>query len=217
MNNIDTRVISKAENHIKGLLSGECTGHDWFHTQRVLKLARKIAIKENEVNHLVLELAAILHDIDDWKFNKGNVEVGANKAKSFLETLNLDDNTIAKVVDIIENSSFKGANVSEKKLSIEGQILQDADRLDAMGAIGIARAFAYGGYRGQEIYNPEIKPKMHNTFEEYKNSKTTTINHFYEKLLLLEDKMNTKTGKKLARKRQKFMKIFLKQFYKDQM
>ena len=189
-------------------------GHDWFHIERVYKNAVLIANGEN-CDILIVHLGALLHDIADSKFHNGDETVGPKKARLFLESKTVSENTITHVVNIIENISFKGGHETKKFSSLELDIVQDADRLDAIGAIGVARTFNYGGFKNRVIYNPEIKPKLNMSKEEYKNSDATTINHFYEKLLLLKDKMNTKTGKEIANQRHDFMELFLSQFYAE--
>ncbi len=189
-------------------------GHDWFHIERVYKNALLIANGE-KCDSLIVQLSALLHDIADSKFHDGDETVGPKKARLFLESKNVPENTITHVVNIIENISFKGGHEAKKFSSLELDIVQDADRLDAIGAIGIARTFNYGGFKNRSIYNPEIKPNLNMSKEEYKNSDDPTINHFYEKLLLLKDKMNTKTGKEIAAQRHDFMKLFLNQFYAE--
>lgn len=188
------------------------SSHDWWHVYRVWKTAIKIAKKER-ADLFVVQLAALLHDIADWKFHGGNEEVGPQMAREWLKKLGVNENTIDHVCQIIKDMPFKGAGVATPMRTLEGMVVQDADRLDALGAIGIARTFAYGGHKGREIYNPEIKPKTHKSFEQYKSSKGSTINHFYEKLLLLKDRMNTRTAKKIAEKRHKFMEQFLGEFF----
>ena len=189
-------------------------GHDWFHIERVYKNAELIANGEN-CDILIVQLGALLHDIADSKFHDGDETVGPKKARFFLESKNVSENTITHVVNIIENISFKGGHETRKFSSLELDIVQDADRLDAIGAIGITRTFNYGGFKNRAIYNPEIKPNLNMSKEEYKNSDAPTINHFYEKLLLLKDKMNTKTGKEIAAQRHDFMELFLNQFYAE--
>jgi uncharacterized protein len=189
-------------------------GHDWFHIERVYKNAVLIANGEN-CDILIVHLGALLHDIADSKFHNGDETVGPKKARLFLESKNVPENTITHVVNIIENISFKGGHETKKFSSLELDIVQDADRLDAIGAIGVARTFNYGGFKNRAIYNPEIKPNLNMSKEEYKNSDAPTINHFYEKLLLLKDKMNTKTGKEIAAQRHDFMELFLTQFYAE--
>lgn len=189
-------------------------GHDWFHIERVYKNAQLIAFEE-DCDKLVVYLAALLHDIADSKFHNGDETIGPKIAREFLNTQNINTESIDYVVSIIENISFKGGNIEKNFHSKELDIVQDADRLDAIGAIGIARTFNYGGYKNRAIYNPEIEPKLNMSKEEYKNSEAPTINHFYEKLLLLKDKMNTKTGVKIAAQRHLFMEQFLEQFYEE--
>jgi uncharacterized protein len=207
-------IISKTENYAREILSGETTGHDWWHTCRVWRTAVSIGEKEG-ADLFVVQLAALLHDIADWKFHNGDESAGARQAAAWLDKLGLDEETISHVSDIIRNISFKGAGVNSSMRTLEGRVVQDADRLDALGAIGIARAFAYGGSKGREIYNPDIKTEKHDTFEAYKSSRGPTLNHFYEKLLLLKDLMNTKTGKKIAEERHGYMEQFLKRFIQE--
>lgn len=208
------QVILQTSQHIKEKFTGESTGHDWWHIYRVWKMAIYIAKKE-QANIFVVELGALLHDIADFKFHNGDETVGPRAAREWLEGLQVEDSIINQVVHIVANVSFKGAGVEEKMQSLEGKIVQDADRLDAIGAVGIARVFAYGGSKNREIYNPEKKITNHITFEEYKNSNSSGVNHFYEKLLLLKDRMNTLTGKEIAKGRHEFMKIYLQRFYKE--
>ena len=189
-------------------------GHDWFHIERVYKNTLALA-KEEQCDILICQLGALLHDIADSKFHNGDEKIGPKTARIFLENENVSEEIIEHVIQIIENISFKGGNFEKKFDSIELQIVQDADRLDAIGAIGIARCFNYGGFKDRTIYNPEIKPNLSMSKEEYKNADAPTINHFYEKLLLLKDKMNTASGKKLAVKRHEFMETFLEQFYAE--
>jgi uncharacterized protein len=199
---------------VKEKLSNAEGGHDWFHTERVYKNALLIA-KTEPVDTLVVALGALLHDIADSKFNNGDETIGPKIAREFLFKLNVDSTIIEHVVNIIENISFKGGNEKQSFHSPELDVIQDADRLDAIGAIGIARCFNYGGFKNRQLYNPDIKPHLNMTKEEYKSSTAPTINHFYEKLLLLKDKMNTKTGQKIALERHEYMENFLKQFYKE--
>jgi uncharacterized protein len=199
---------------VKHQLENAEGGHDWFHIERVYKNALLIA-KEEECNLEVVKLAALLHDIADSKFHNGDESVGPKTAQTFLEKENVAEETIQHVVNIIENISFKGGNFEKKFNSKELEIVQDADRLDAIGAIGIARCFNYGGFKNRALFNPEIAPKMNMSKDEYKKNDSPTINHFYEKLLLLKDKMNTETGKKIALERHKYMENFLSQFYAE--
>jgi len=207
-------IIDKTIVFVKEKLEKAEGGHDWFHIERVYKNALLIA-QEEECNLIVVKLGALLHDIADSKFNDGDETVGPKVAKEFLEQENVDQSTIEHVINIIENISFKGGNFQKRFHSKELDIVQDADRLDAIGAIGIARTFNYGGFKNRAIYNPSIAPNLSMSKEEYKNSEAPTLNHFYEKLLLLKDKMNTATGKKLAQQRHQFMENFLSQFYAE--
>ena len=206
--------IDNTINFVKKQLENAESGHNWFHMERVYNNALLIA-KEENCNLEVVQLAALLHDIADSKFHDGDETVGPKVAREFLSSEKLTEETINHVVAIIENISFKGGNFEKKFTSKELEIVQDADRLDAIGAIGIARTFNYGGFKNREIYNPEIEPNLKMSKEAYKNSTAPTINHFYEKLLLLKDKMNTETGKKIAQQRHDFMETFLEQFYKE--
>ncbi len=206
--------IAKLYTYLIEKFSNEGTGHDWHHIQRVTNNALLISDTEGG-DKTVIELAALLHDIDDHKFNGGDAEAGARTAKKVMLEFGFDAELIEKVTSIINKVSYKGANVDSVPNSIEGQIVQDADRLDAIGAIGIARAFAYGGSKNRPIYEPEVTHELHDSFDQYMNAKSHTINHFYEKLLLLKDKMNTVTGKKMAEKRHQVMVDFLDQFYDE--
>lgn len=209
MNNPD--IISQTADFVKAKLSGEGSGHDWFHIERVWKTALHIGEREN-VDMFVVELAALLHDIADWKFSDGDDTAGPREARVWMQQLNVDENTIAHVCEIIKDLSFKGAGVRTAMKTREGMVVQDADRLDAMGAIGIARAFAYGGHKKREIHNPSITPTLHQSFKQYKNSTGPTVNHFYEKLLHLKDLMNTETAKQMAEERHTYMEQFLHRF-----
>ena len=199
---------------VKQQLENAEGGHDWFHIERVYKNALLIAEGE-DCNLTVVKLGALLHDIADSKFHGGDETVAPKTARTFLESQNVSEDIILHVIAIIENISFKGGNFEKKFNSKELEIVQDADRLDAIGAIGIARTFNYGGFKNRPLYNPNIQPNMNMNKEEYKNSESPTLNHFYEKLLLLKDKMNTETGKKIAQKRHDFMVTFLSQFYAE--
>ncbi|PKP27164.1 MAG: phosphohydrolase [Bacteroidetes bacterium HGW-Bacteroidetes-2] len=199
---------------VKQTLKNAEGGHDWFHIERVYKNSCLIAETE-ECDLVVVKLGALLHDIADSKFHNGNESVGPTIAREFLEKENVPEETILHCIKIIENISFKGGNSKVNFHSKELDIVQDADRLDAIGAIGIARAFNYGGFKNRKLYDPKILPNLNFTKEEYKASTAPSINHFYEKLLLLKDKMNTKTAKKLAEKRHLVMEQFLKQFYNE--
>ena len=207
-------IIQQTVAYVKDELAHAEGGHDWWHIYRVWKTAKEILQKE-ECDALVVELAALLHDIADSKFNGGDETIGPRRAGQFLQSLNVNDEVVAHVVNIIQHMSFKSSHFEEGFVSKELMVVQDADRLDAIGAIGIARAFNYGGYKNRGLYDPDIKPNTNMTKEEYKNSSAPTINHFYEKLLLLKDKMNTATGKALAQKRHDFMVEYLEQFYRE--
>ena len=212
MDNSD--IVHKTILFVQEKLENAEGGHDWFHIERVYKNALLIA--ENEVCDVnVVKLGALLHDIADSKFHDGDEAIGPKIAREFLESENADEVTIQHVINIIENLSFKGGNAEKTFSSVELDIVQDSDRLDAMGAIGIARTFNYGGFKNRPLYNPNIAPNLHMSKEEYKNSQAPTINHFYEKLLLLRYKMNTETGKKIAQERHQFMTTFLSQFYAE--
>ncbi len=199
---------------VKAELKNAEGGHDWFHIERVYNNALLISETE-EVDKTVVKLGALLHDIADSKFHNGDETLGPKKARNFLETQNLSEEIIGHVIKIIENISFKGGNKNQEFHSKELDVVQDADRLDALGAIGIARTFNYGGYKNRKLYDPEIKPNLNMTPSEYKASHAPTINHFYEKLLLLKDKMNTETGRQIAAARHSFMKEFLKEFFAE--
>lgn len=207
-------VINKTIVFVKQRLENAEGGHDWFHIERVFRNA--VSISNSEVcNVTVVKLSALLHDIADSKFHNGDETMGPKIAREFLENENVDEATINHVIAIIENISFKGGNVPKQFSSIELDIVQDADRLDAIGAIGIARAFNYGGFKNRPLFNPAIAPNLHMSKEEYKNSEAPTINHFYEKLLLLKDKMNTETAKQMAEERHRYMEGFLSRFYAE--
>jgi uncharacterized protein len=208
------QTIDQTVKFVKETLKDAEGGHDWWHIYRVWKTARSIA-QEEKVDSFVVELAALLHDIADSKFNDGDEEVGPLKATAALTSFSVDPSIIEHVILIIRNMSFKASLGKVDFCSNELRVVQDADRLDAIGAIGIARAFSYGGFKGREFYNPEIPPNANMSKDEYKKSSAPTINHFYEKLLLLKDKMNTKSGKRLAEERHEFMKQYLEQFYDE--
>jgi len=210
----DHQIIEETTHFVRTTLSNAEGGHDWWHIHRVHTNAKRIAQTET-CDMLVVELAALLHDIADSKFHNGDEEIGPATAGAFLKSIHIDEQTIIHVQQIIRHISFKSGFDKPAFHSIELDIVQDADRLDAIGAIGIARAFSYGGFKGREIYNPEVTPNLNMSKEEYKNSSAPSINHFYEKLLLLKDKMNTPSGKKLAEQRHAFMESYLEQFYME--
>jgi uncharacterized protein len=207
-------IIDKTILFVKEKLENAEGGHDWFHIERVYKNSLLIA-KEEDCDIMVVKLGALLHDIADSKFHDGDESVGPKTARTFLERENISEEIIVHVINIIENISFKGGNFEKKFNSKELEIVQDADRLDAIGAIGIARCFNYGGFKNRALYNPEISPNLSMSKEEYKNSNAPTLNHFYEKLLLLKDKMNTSSGKKIAEARHHYMENYLSQFYAE--
>jgi uncharacterized protein len=204
--------LQKTITFVKQQLQNAEGGHDWFHIQRVFNNSLLIAKKEN-VNLFVVQLGALLHDIADSKFHNGDETVGPKIAREFLTAIGVANDVIEHVVNIIENISFKGGNVAQTFNSLELQVVQDADRLDAIGAIGIARTFNYGGFKNRTLYHPDIAPNLNMSKEEYKASNAPTINHFYEKLLLLKDRMNTETGKQIALQRHQFMELYLEQFF----
>ena len=205
-------IIKNTINFVKIELEGAEGGHDWFHIERVYNNTKLIA-KTEDVSTIIVELAALLHDIADPKFNDGDEQEAPRKISAFLKEQDCDDHIIEHVINIVQNMSYS-KSLSKNKLfhSLELAVVQDADRLDAIGAIGIARAFNYGGFKNRSLYNPEIKPQLDLTKEEYRKSTAPTINHFYEKLLLLKNKMNTVTGKKIAANRHQFMVDYLQQF-----
>lgn len=207
-------IITKTADMIKAKFLNEGSGHDWWHIWRVWQVAKKIAVEEH-AELFIVELGALLHDIADWKENDGDASVGGKVAREWLEKLNVDSKSVNRIVEIVDNVSFKGAGVSDKMNNLEGKIVQDADRLDAMGAIGIGRVFAYGGSRGRGMYDPDSAAKDAKDFEQYKLAGQTSINHFYEKLLLLKDRMHTTNGKKLAQQRHLYMERFLDEFYSE--
>ncbi len=211
---MNPELINKTIHFVKQKLQNAESGHDWFHTERVYKNSLLIARSEN-CNLEIVQLGALLHDIADSKFYEGDENIGPETARKFLSENHLEENTIEHVVQIIKNISFKGGNFEKKFSSIELDIIQDADRLDAIGAIGIARTFNYGGFKNRKLYDPEILPNLNMNKEEYKKSEAPTLNHFYEKLLLLKDRMNTQTGKKIAQQRHDFMELFLQQFLNE--
>ncbi len=205
-------IVKKTAEYIKEKFLGEGSGHDWWHIYRVWKNAVHICEEEGG-DMFVVELGALLHDIADFKFHDGDETIGPRKAREWLQSLDVDTEVVKKVEHIVKEISFKGVKVDSKMNLKEGYIVQDADRLDAIGAVGIARVFAFGGNAKREIHDPEIKFELHEDSEEYKKNKSTGINHFYEKLLLLKNLMNTRTGKKIAQERHEFMELYLKEFF----
>jgi len=207
-------VLARTEAHVRQAMSGEGTGHDWWHIHRVRQTALRLA-REEGADPYVVELAALLHDIADHKFHGGDETAGPRAARAWLDWLGVDEGVIEHVAAIIAGLSFKGAGVDTTLATIEGRVVQDADRLDAIGAIGVARAFAYGGSRGRALHEPEIAPEAHGSFEAYKASTGPTINHFHEKLLLLRDRMNTESARRVAEGRHRYMEDFLARFHAE--
>lgn len=208
------QVLEKTADHVRHLLAGDSSGHDWWHIERVRGMALAIGRVEG-ADLYVVELAALLHDIADWKFHGGDDDLGPRRASEWLTGLDVEPAVIEHVVEIIRQVSFKGAQVATPMRTLEGQVVQDADRLDAIGAIGIARAFAYGGHAGRALYDPGVAAEGHASFEAYKKNSGPTINHFHEKLLLLRDRMNTPTARRLAEGRHQFMVDFLQRFHAE--
>ncbi len=207
-------LVSKTAHYVKEQLDGEGSGHDWWHIERVWKMSNRLAVGEN-ANETVVDLAALLHDIADHKFHNGDETVGPKVARNWLENIQTEEAIIIHVCEIIQDLSYKGAGVDTPMQTLEGKIVQDADRLDAIGAIGIARAFAYGGHKSRELYNPTKPPVLHASFEEYKNDTGSTLNHFYEKLFLLKDRLNTHSAKKIAEQRHQYMETFVQRFLQE--
>lgn len=207
-------IIRATADHIQELLSGEGSGHDWWHIKRVWNTAKHIA-KEEKADLFITEMGALLHDIADHKFHDGDTTVGPKIAEEWMVSIRVEQEAIAHICQIIQHLSFKGAQVATPMKTMEGKVVQDADRLDAIGAIGIARAFAYGGYKGRELHNPDIKPELHSSFEAYRKTTGPSLNHFYEKLFLLKDRMNTNTGRKIAAERHTFMEAYVAQFLSE--
>lgn len=208
-------LIQKTAGYVEAKMSGEGSGHDWWHVYRVWQNAKAILVHE-EADSFVVEMAALLHDIADWKDHNGDTEIGPQVASEWMTQIGVDTKTVNEVADIIRHLSFKGAGVENKINTIEGKIVQDADRLDAIGAIGIGRTFAFGGSRGRVMYDPDMPPTLHDSAESYLKSNTSpTINHFYEKLFLLKDQMHTQTARSIAEDRHKFMEQFVDRFYAE--
>ncbi len=205
-------ILKQTKQYVQDKMSGEGTGHDWFHVERVLKLSLKIAQSEKDVDLFSLQMIALLHDIADWKFHE---DTNNSIERAWLQKMQLEPEYIERLCRDIRSISYKGGSNPIQPTTIEAKIVQDADRLEALGAIGIGRAFAYGGLKQREMYNPSLKPQKFKTHEEYKNHKGTTINHFYEKLFLVRGLMHTKTAKTIAKEREIFMKHFLEEFYAE--
>jgi uncharacterized protein len=211
MDKTDKSIIERVAERVKAKFLAESSGHDWHHIRRVWLLARQIAAKEG-ADQDVVELAALLHDIADWKFHGGDDSKGPQEAERLLKQEGASQPLIDQVVDIVATVSFKGAGVASAMKTLEGKCVQDADRLDAIGAIGIARCFAYGGHAGRLMHDPEVPPVLHATAEAYKSAKGPSLNHFYEKLFLLKDRMNTATGRAMAEERHRYMEDFVARF-----
>jgi uncharacterized protein len=207
-------VVRRTAGHVRRTLEGEPSGHDWWHVYRVWKNAQGLA-REEGADSFVVELAALLHDLSDRKLNGGDVTLGPKVAREWLAVQGVDTETVDHVGEIIADLSFKGAGVPTPMRTLEGKVVQDADRLDALGAVGIARCFAYGGHKGHRLHDPEQRPEMHQSAESYYANQGTAINHFYEKLLLLAERMNTEAGRRIAQGRHAFLEEFLARFYAE--
>lgn len=208
-------LVSKTVAYLKANSNPGDSGHDWWHLYRVWQLAKAISAHEEKIDLEIVELAALLHDVPDYKFHDGDKHKGEAHVISVMQELGYSQDLIAKLLPIITNISYLGAGVPDTQTTLEGKIVQDADRLDAIGAIGVARCFAWGGKTGSSMYEPTEKPGFHQTEDEYKTARPSSINHFYEKLLLLKDRMNTKTGKLMAESRHKYLEDFLQEFYAE--
>lgn len=209
-----SEVLERTRAHVREAMQDDTTGHDWWHTERVAHVAIRIASEEG-ADAYVVELAALLHDLADWKLMGGDLSAGPRAARTWLESLQVESPVVDHVCEIVAGVSFKGAGVPTPMRTVEGMAVQDADRLDAIGAIGIARVFAYGGSSGRAIHDPDYHPQAHDSFEAYKNNANPSVAHFYEKLLLLKDRMNTRAGKRIAQGRHDFMEAYLERFYKE--
>lgn len=207
-------LIERTAAHVQAAMSGDGSGHDWWHVYRVWQMAQRLGALEGADGDIV-QLAALLHDLGDHKFYGGDETVGPRMAREWLAGQGAPPDVIDHVTEIIRDLSFKGAHVATPMRTLEGAVVQDADRLDAIGAIGIARAFAYGGHKGRLLYDPDVPPEMHGSFAAYKSSSAPTINHFYEKLLLLKERMNTPAARRIAEARHRFMQQYLDQFYAE--
>lgn len=207
-------VVKNTSEYVRGALAGEGSGHDWWHVRRVWRLASHLGEAEG-ADGFVVQLAALLHDISDYKLNGGDLALGPRLAREWLEGQGVEGATVAHVCEIIGEMSFKGAGVESRMRTLEGMVVQDADRLDAIGAVGVARAFAYGGFKGAAMYAPEEEPVAHQSFEEYRARTSSTVGHFYEKLLLLKDRMNTEAARRVAAERHRFMEAFLSQLLRE--
>ncbi|WP_205500732.1 HD domain-containing protein [Rufibacter psychrotolerans] len=207
-------LVAVTAQHVEKLFAGEGSGHDWWHIKRVWQNALQIG-RQEQADLTIVQLGALLHDIADWKFHAGDEEAGPRAAREWLASHHAPESLIARVCQIIREVTFKGAGVDTTPSTLEAQVVQDADRLDAIGAIGIGRAFAYGGHKGREMYHPGQAPQLHASFEEYKKNQAPTLNHFYEKLFLLKDRLNTRTGLQMAQERHQYMQQFVQQFLRE--
>jgi len=196
-------------------MEGEGSGHDWWHVWRVWQSAERLARTERKADRVVVSLGALLHDVGDWKFHGGDEEAAPREAAKVLRRARAGGEIVDRVAQVCREISYKGARVADRPTSLEARIVQDADRLDAIGALGVARAFAYGGAKGRLLYEPGVKPVLHGSFAAYKKSKSHTINHFHEKLLLLKDRLHTKEARRIARERHAFLGTFLKRFHAE--
>jgi uncharacterized protein len=210
-------IIEHTRKYVEEKLRDETNAHDWWHVYRVCQLAMHLAEHEKGVDLFVLQLGALFHDIADWKFHDGDIEIGPRMTREWLEQLHVDESVVSQVVYIVQHVSFRGGTNRHGMQTLEGKLVQDADRLDAIGAVGIARTFTFGGAFGREMYDPNRKPQDFTSFEDYRKAMhdDTTINHFYEKLLLLKDQLNTESAKRIAQKRHEYMEGFLKEFYAE--
>jgi uncharacterized protein len=207
----DRELIQRTAEHVEGVMAGDSSGHDWWHVYRVWQMAIRLA-SETDANLIVVELGALLHDIADWKMHDGDLEIGPKVAREWLESLRVDPGVVEQVSGIVAGGSFIAAGVPDRASSLEAKIVQDADRLDALGAVGIGRTFAFGGAHGRQMYDPGIEPIYHDNFESYRSSASPTINHFYEKLFLLKDRMHTAAGREIAEGRHQYMVEFVSRF-----
>ncbi len=207
-------LVARTAAHIREKMTGDSSGHDWWHIHRVWRMARRLAIEE-QADLLIVELAALLHDIADWKFHNGDLEEGPRQARTWLESLQAPPEVTHAVVGIVARVSFKGAGVADEMPSLEGKIVQDADRLDAIGAVGIGRAFAYGGHAGRLMYDPDNPPEWHDSAEAYRSRSGPTLNHFYEKLFLLKERMHTAAAKRIATERHALMEVYVQRFLSE--
>ncbi len=210
----ESEVVTRTADYVRSQMEDDATGHDWWHVWRVWQTAKRLGEHEN-ADLFVVELAALLHDVADWKLHNGDLSAGPKAAREWLQQLDVDKSIIAHVSEIVGGISFKGAGVATPMATIEGQCVQDADRLDAIGAVGIARCFAFGGAKDRLIFDPEHPPELHDSFEAYRKKSGPSINHFYEKLLLLKDRMHTDSGRELAEQRHQFLQTYLDQFFAE--